>query len=97
MTKCELNEHKIVSTIISQLSTASDGLSLQSCQDEVWRYLELTANVVRRWWYCVPWVLVYGLNTVGLFASGIIAFYQLEDQLKLIGLLPIGYGQKHYI
>ena len=54
-------------------------------------------NVVRRWWYCVPWVLVYGLNTVGLFASGIIAFYQLEDQLKLIGLLPIGYGQEHYI
>ena len=48
---------------------------------------------IRRWWYCVPWILVYGLNTIGLFASGIIAFYQLDGQLKLIGLLPIGYGK----
>merc|ERR1712110_1041370 len=47
---------------------------------------------LKRWWYCVPWILVYGLNTIGLFASGIIAFYQLDGQLKLIGLLPIGYG-----
>ena len=36
MNKCELNEHKIVSTIISQLSPASDGLLLQCCREEVW-------------------------------------------------------------
>ena len=49
---------------------------------------------IRRWWYCLPWIILYGLNTIGLFASGIIAFYQLDNELKLIGLLPIGYGKQ---
>ena len=48
---------------------------------------------IRRWWYCLPWIILYGLNIIGLFASGIIAFYQLDNELKLIGLLPIGYGK----
>ena len=50
-------------------------------------------NIFRRWWLCLPWILVYGLYIIGLFASGIVAFYQLANKLKLIGLLPLAYGQ----
>ena len=53
----------------------------------------LCVCVIRRWWYCLPWIVIYALNTIGLFASGIIAFYQLDNQLKLMGILPIVYGK----
>ena len=45
----------------------------------------------------LPWITLYGLNLniIGLFASGIIAFYQLDNELKLIGLVPFGYGYKY--
>ena len=53
--------------------------------------------VVRRWWLCLPWIILYGLNIIGLFASGIVAFYQLTNNLKLVGLLPLAYGQlRHF-
>jgi len=47
---------------------------------------------LKRWWLCLPWIILYGLNIIGLFASGIVAFYQLTNNLKLVGLLPLAYG-----
>ena len=47
----------------------------------------------RRWWYCLPWVCIYGLDIICLYAGGIMAFYQLDGELKVVGLLPIFYGK----
>jgi len=51
------------------------------------RHLDL-----KRWWYCLPWVCIYGLDIICLYAGGIMAFYQLDGELKVVGLLPIFYG-----
>ena len=40
----------------------------------------------------VPWVLVYGVNILGLFAGSIVAFYQMEGSLKSLGVVPLFWG-----
>ena len=40
----------------------------------------------------VPWVLIYGLNILGLFTSSIICFYSLEGGFKALGLIPLLIG-----
>merc|ERR1711915_823745 len=47
---------------------------------------------LRRWWYALPWILLYGLNIVALLAAGIVALFTLEGVKKTFGLLPLGYG-----
>lgn len=37
----------------------------------------------------VPWLIVYGLNILGLFGSSIFLFYTLDGNFKLIGLIPL--------
>ena len=46
----------------------------------------------RRWGFMVPWVLIYGLNILGLFTSSIICFYSLEGGFKALGLIPLLIG-----
>ena len=41
----------------------------------------------------MPWVCIYGLDIICLYAGGIMAFYQLDGELKVVGLLPIFYGK----
>jgi len=47
---------------------------------------------LRRWWYSLPWILVYGMNITGLLAAGIVGLFTLEGVKKAFGLLPLGYG-----
>jgi len=47
---------------------------------------------LRRWGFMVPWVLIYGLNILGLFTSSIICFYSLEGGFKALGLIPLLIG-----
>ena len=40
----------------------------------------------------MPWVLIYGINILGLFTSSIVLFYSLEGGMKALGLLPFTTG-----
>jgi hypothetical protein len=40
----------------------------------------------------VPWVLMYGINLLGLFSASIVIFYSLEAGDKAIGLIPLCAG-----
>ena len=40
----------------------------------------------------VPWVIIYGLNILGLFTSSIVIFYSLEGGMKALGLVPLTVG-----
>ena len=48
---------------------------------------------LRRWWYTLPWIFVYGLNIIGLLAAGIVGLFTLEGIKKLYGLIPLVYGE----
>lgn len=37
----------------------------------------------------VPWVLVYGINTLLVFAGSIVLFYVMPGAWKTLGLLPM--------
>ena len=56
-------------------------------QDYTGRHRDL-----RRWWLCLPWIALYGLNIVALLAAGVVGLFQLPGTQKLFGLLPLGYG-----
>lgn len=40
----------------------------------------------------VPWVFVYGINCLVLFAAAIILFFNLGGGNKSLGLLPLFWG-----
>eukprot|EP00093_Oithona_nana_P005416 05416.XXX_143387_144555_1 [CDS] Oithona nana genome sequencing. len=47
---------------------------------------------LRRWGFMVPWVIIYGLNILGLFTSSIVIFYSLEGGMKALGIFPLMLG-----
>ena len=61
-------------------------LSLITC------LIQTDISAFRRWGFMVPWVLVYGVNILGLFAGSIVAFYQMEGSLKSLGVVPLFWG-----
>ena len=40
----------------------------------------------------VPWIIIYGINILGLFTASIVIFYSMEGGLKAYGLLPLTTG-----
>ena len=47
----------------------------------------------RRWGFMVPWIIIYGINILGLFTASIVIFYSMEGGLKALGLLPLLVGK----
>jgi len=47
---------------------------------------------LRRWSFMVPWIIIYGINILGLFTVSIVIFYSMEGGLKAFGLLPLFVG-----
>ncbi|XP_023326677.1 uncharacterized protein LOC111700093 [Eurytemora carolleeae] len=47
---------------------------------------------LRRWWLSLPWIVMYGLNIIGLFTASLLSFFRLEDLSKIYGLVPLVYG-----
>ena len=37
----------------------------------------------------VPWVIIYGINILGLFGGSIFLFYSLDGSFKCFGILPL--------
>lgn len=60
----------------------------------VMKVMTLTVLVAhfRRWGFMVPWIIVYGINILGLFTASIVIFYSMEGSLKALGLLPLTVG-----
>ena len=40
----------------------------------------------------VPWIIIYGINILGLFTVSIVIFYSMEGGLKAFGLVPLFVG-----
>jgi len=52
---------------------------------------------LKRWWISIPWLLIYGIHTIGLLGAGIVAMFQLVGLNKLIGLIPLAYGSSLFV
>ena len=49
-------------------------------------------NIYRRWSFMVPWIIIYGINILGLFTVSIVIFYSAEGGMKAFGVLPLFVG-----
>ena len=46
----------------------------------------------RRWSFMVPWIIIYGINILGLFTVSIVIFYSAEGGMKAFGIFPLCVG-----
>ena len=44
------------------------------------------------WSFMVPWIIIYGINILGLFTVSIVIFYSAEGGMKAFGVLPLFVG-----
>lgn len=47
---------------------------------------------LRRWSFMVPWIIIYGINILGLFTVSIVIFYSAEGGMKAFGIFPLCVG-----